>query len=170
MEDYRMTTEPTDARRAAVDSLTEQVNEMGRLVCDSGTAVGPTFAMPVAESGDCVVDWQQLIGRIIDEALVAEVMPLCVADNRARLTSLATAVEKGDIENVRSYAHGIKGSTANLGAKHLSELACILERRASQGDLSQAGELFEKVRAEFDRFESFVSQANWIEIAKKNSE
>lgn len=142
---------------------------MSRLLCDSDVPGESMFEMPVAKTGDIIVDWKQLIGRIVDEDLVAEIMPVCVADNKDRLKKLAKAVEKGDIENVKSYAHGIKGSSANLGAKRLSELACLLEHRASQGDLSQARALLEKIKVEFKRFESFVSQANWIEIAKKNS-
>ncbi len=159
-----MKSEQPKTSHEAIDSITEQVDE---LIFDG--KIGPPEADQSKIDNHSVVDWKQLIGRIVDEELVAEIMPLCVADNRDRLALLATAVEKGDSETIQSCAHSIKGSTANMGAKRLSELACLLEHRASQGDLSQARELFQKIRVEFERFESFVSQANWIEIAKKNS-
>lgn len=156
-----MKNEQPKASHEAVDSITEQIDE---LISDE--EIGNWQSKIDNQS---IVDWKQLIGRIVDEELVAEIMPLCVADNRDRLALLATAVEKGDGETIQSCAHSIKGSTANLGAKRLSELACLLEHRASQGDLSQARELFQKIKAEFERFESFVSQANWIEIAKNSA-
>ena len=150
--------------------MTDQVDKMSRLLFDEPAVQSRHIEIRGAKSDDNVVDWKQLIGRIVDEKLVAEIMPVCVDDNRDRLKTLATAVEMDDCENVKSCAHSIKGSTANLGAKRLSKLAHRLENMASQGDLSQARELLKKIRAEFERFESFVSNPNWIEIAKKQSE
>jgi len=119
---------------------------------------------------DSIIDWEQLIGRLVDEEVVAEIMPVCITDNRDRLKMLAVAVEEADSDKIKSYAHSIKGSTANLGEKRLSELALCLEQMASQGDLSRAFELLGQMEAEFERFESFVSDPNWISIAKEQSQ
>ena len=165
-----MKSEPTNTSHKAIDSIKDQVDQMNRLLCAEPALQTQRVEPPGDEKAENVIDWAQLIGRIVDEELVAEVMPVCVEDNKKRLKMLAEAVEKADSENVKSCAHAIKGSSANLGAKRLSELACLLERRASQNDLSQAQELLQKITAEFQKLQAFVSKPDWIEIAKRQSE
>ena len=164
-----MKSEQPNASHKAIDSITDQVDEMSRILCDPDAASETTDEGRRA-TAENVIDWKQLIGRIVDEDLVAEIMPVCVEDNRERLRMLAIAVQEAEGENVKGYAHAIKGSAANLGAKRLSELALRLEHMASQGDLSQARQLTEAMETEFQRFEAFVSQPNWMEIAKERSE
>jgi HPt (histidine-containing phosphotransfer) domain-containing protein len=79
---------------------------------------------------------------------------------------LAAAVQAGNAQDVKLYAHAIKGSAANTGATCLSRVAYRLEFMAYRGDLSQAEQLLQEIRAEFGRFESFVSQPDWVEAAK----
>lgn len=113
-----------------------------------------------------IIAWDRLISRIVDEDLARELMPVCVQDNRTRLESLNEAVAAGDAGGVKSYAHAIKGSAANLGAERLSQAARRLEHMATAKDLSSAEECLEEIQAEFARFEAFVSQSNWIELAR----
>jgi HPt (histidine-containing phosphotransfer) domain-containing protein len=172
----------SDSDHKAIDSLTDQIDEISRILYD------PDAPSEMSDDGrrtmdeerntqydirnthcEDVVDWKQLIGRIVDEELVAEIMPVCVEDNRERLKMLAVAVWEAESENVKGYAHAIKGSAANLGAKRLSELALRLEHMASLGDLSEARQLLEAMETEFQRFAAFVSQPDWMEIAKRNS-
>ncbi len=161
-----MKSKPTNASHKAIDSMKEQVDQMSRFFCDEPASQTQRAEPPGDEKAENVIDWAQLIGRIVDEELVAEIMPVCVEDNKERLKMLAEAVEKADSENVKSCAHAIKGSSANLGAKRLSELARLLEHRASVSDLSQAQELLQKITVEFERFQAFVSKPDWIETAK----
>jgi len=142
--DSKMEKEQTDTKPNPIDSLSDQ-------------------------AVDSPVDWAQMISRIVDEELVAEIMPVCITDNSERVKELAEAVEKSDAESIKSFAHAIKGSSANMGAKRLSEVAYILERMSSEGDLSQAVELLQKIQAEFERLESFVSKPDWMETAKSYS-
>ncbi|MEA3225194.1 MAG: ATP-binding protein [Planctomycetota bacterium] len=169
-EERTMKNEPTDTYCEAIDSMTNQVDQMSRLLADESTRETKRAESSEDKTVENVLDWTQLIGRIVDEQLIAEIMPVCVEDNRERLKMLAVAVQEAESENVKGYAHAIKGSTANLGAKRLSELACRLERMASQGDLSKARQLLQEMEAEFKRFEEFVSKPNWMEIAKEQSE
>lgn len=167
-EEQEMRHEPVKAIRETIDAIAEQADEMNRLMCDE----------PVAESlpgrdaaGDveCVIDFEQLISRVVDEDLIGEIMPVCVDDNRQRLEMLAEAVGKNDGESIKSCAHSIKGSAANLGAMRLSEPACRLEQLASEGDLSKARELLEEIRTEFDKLETFVGRPDWMQTAKEQS-
>jgi len=116
-----------------------------------------------------VIMWDRLISRIGEEDLVRELMPVCIQDNRTRLAALTEAVEAKDAANVKLYAHAIKGSSANLGAERLSEAAKRLEHSAACGDLGRAEESLREIQAHFERLESFVSQADWIETAKRQA-
>ncbi|MBN2136435.1 MAG: Hpt domain-containing protein [Sedimentisphaerales bacterium] len=145
-----------------IDSFKSAVDEAGG-ACSQGAA---TKGEPVELSGDCVIDWDQLIGRIVDEDIAVEIIPVCVADNRERLVTLTSAVQAGNAEDVKLYAHSIKGSAANIGARQLSEAAAELEHMAYRGDLSRAEELLEQIKAESAKLESFVSNPDWVEKAK----
>jgi HPt (histidine-containing phosphotransfer) domain-containing protein len=54
-----------------------------------------------------------------DEELIKDVIPIFLSDNRERLEKLAEAVKAGDAENIRLYAHAIKGAGSNVGASRL---------------------------------------------------
>ena len=123
-----------------------------------------------AAPDEIVIEWDRLISRIVEEDLARELMPVCVQDNKERLGLLVEAVQSGDAEDVKLYAHGIKGSAANLGAERLAQAARDIEHMASQGDLSQADERLQEIQAEFECFETFVSQPDWIERAKRQQE
>lgn len=120
------------------------------------------------ETGGNVIDWEQLIRRLGgDEQLAAEVIPGFLADNRERLDMLAAAVKTGDAKAVKQYAHALKGASATIGAMHLPETANRLEIAGREEDVSQFEPLFEELRREFDELDSFLSKANWIDLAKQ---
>ncbi len=115
-----------------------------------------------------IIDWPQLISRIVDEELAEDIMPICVQDNKERLDLLTMAVDEENTADVRLYAHAIKGSMLNVGANRISRVARLLEHMAGRGDLSKARDHLARIREEFDRFEALVSRPNWIEIVKQN--
>jgi len=58
------------------------------------------------------------------------------------LVSMRDALEKCDISAVKDYAHGLKGTSANMGAVHLSSLCASLEENCEgQGPDLIAGDL-----------------------------
>lgn len=146
-----------------IDSVKSSVDDLGRL-CSKDAVPQPDSAD--ADSAQDVIDWDQLISRVVEEDIAREIVPLCVQDNRERLEMLAAAVQARNARDVKLYAHAIKGSAANTGATRLSQAAYRLEYMAYRDDLSQAEQLLQEIRAEFGRFESFVSQPDWVEAAK----
>jgi HPt (histidine-containing phosphotransfer) domain-containing protein len=104
------------------------------------------------------------------EDILREVIPLFISDKKEQLEKLADAMQTGDTEDVKLRAHAIKGGSGNVGAMRLSEAASALEKKASQGDLPCGEVLFERVRAEFLRYESFVSRPDWMDIARQQSD
>ena len=159
-----MRNEPTETSPGEIDSITEQVDQMSQLISDDPVS-GAECERPACDA-ECVVNFEQLISRVVDEDLVEEIMPVCVEDNRQRLKMLTEAVARNDGGGIRNYAHSIKGSAANMGATRLSEPAGKLEHLAVQGDLSQAKELLSQIKTEFEKLETFVASPNWMEIAK----
>ena len=81
---------------------------------------------------------------------------------------LQKAVEQRDIKNIKLYAHAIKGSAINIGAVQLSDTAHRLEQAACDQNTDSAGELLANIETELKKVLTFLSQTDWIEIAKYN--
>jgi len=116
-----------------------------------------------------MIDWDQLIGRVLDEQIAREIVPLCVEDSRQRLDVLAEAIGRRDAEAVKSCAHAIKGSAANAGLTELAEMASSLEQAAAKGELCDAPRLLEQITAELDSLRAFIEQPDWP-LRAKNQE
>jgi len=118
-----------------------------------------------------MIDWDQLIGRVLDEQIAREIVPLCVEDSRQRLDVLAEAIGRRDAEAVKSCAHAIKGSAANAGLTGLAEMASSLEQAAAKGELCDAPRLLEQITAELDSLRAFTGfhRAAGLAPARKES-
>ena len=141
-----------------LDAITNEVDELSQSIL--GT---------ISSDDDEVIDWTALVNRGMDEAILKEVVPLFISDKKKQLERLAEAVEAGNAKEIRLRTHAIKGGSGNIGAMRLSKASLELEQKASDGDLSNAGELLERMRAEFSKVESFVSSPDWTETAATTS-
>ena len=92
---------------------------------------------PPAETG--ALDWTQF-ARITnaDLAMQLEVVEEFRCHNAPDLDRLLQAVSQGKVEEVRQFAHRIKGSARMLGAEGLASAAERVEAAARAGDLIQA--------------------------------
>jgi HPt (histidine-containing phosphotransfer) domain-containing protein len=68
-----------------------------------------------------------------------------------RITELTEAVNAGNMERVKVYAHSIKGAVATLSADKSFYIIQSIEHRARSGDLSDVPSLIENLRAEMLR-------------------
>jgi signal transduction histidine kinase/DNA-binding response OmpR family regulator/HPt (histidine-containing phosphotransfer) domain-containing protein len=97
---------------------------------------------PARESDSVYVDW----GRIDelrrydgpDGTIVRDALSAFVAQTESSLVELREAVSSGDDQVVRSAAHRLKGSAANIGAQEIASISGRLEAAARAGDLSDA--------------------------------
>ena len=92
--------------------------------------------------------------RAMDEEGTAFLHALAVKYEEATGKALAEAreaIELGAAERVRKVAHGLKSSSANLGALSLSELCKELEYKASTGVLDKALDLLGQIEDEYAR-------------------
>jgi PAS domain S-box-containing protein len=84
--------------------------------------------------------------RRLDSRLFSRLVSLYVRGAEERASSLEDALGKGDLSTVRRAAHSLKGSSANIGANKMRELAETLEQLGYKGDLGGAPALFEELR------------------------
>jgi HPt (histidine-containing phosphotransfer) domain-containing protein len=90
--------------------------------------------------------------------ILKEVVGIFLEDAPAHLRAVETAVATGDRDALRSRAHSIKGSAANVGAVRLSKIAASLEQSLKDGEhvdviaaLAFLEEEFDAVRVEMRR-------------------
>jgi signal transduction histidine kinase/CheY-like chemotaxis protein len=80
---------------------------------------------------------------------VRDLVARFVADAAPLLATLRSAVAEADADRLRDAAHALKGSSRNLGAKAVSALCEVLERKAADRKLEGAADLVSKVGDEF---------------------
>ena len=116
---------------------------------------------------ETLIDWDQLVNRMGDVAVVKEVMPIFLQDSRDQLEKLSEAVKSGDSQGIQFSAHAIKGAGRNMGAQESSDIACQLECAGRENDLQRAKLLFDELKTELEKVIRFLSQPDWIDIAKQ---
>jgi CheY-like chemotaxis protein len=70
--------------------------------------------------------------------LLARLIALYLRDTPAQLGALHEAVAQGEAGRVEELAHGLKGSSAQLGATRMAGLCAALQEAAGAHDLSKA--------------------------------
>lgn len=83
--------------------------------------------------------------------LKAKLTELFVRDTGKRLEQLRDAVQRADTPTVARLAHAIKGSAANLGARHLAQLCADIETRAATAEFGETSECLDGLEREFIR-------------------
>jgi HPt (histidine-containing phosphotransfer) domain-containing protein len=69
--------------------------------------------------------------------LLAHLITVYLQEAPARIAALHEAVAHGDAGRVEEVAHGLKGSSAELGAPRMASLCAALQEAAGAHDLSQ---------------------------------
>src|SRR5437879_6301146 len=83
-----------------------------------------------------------------DEQLMADVIHPFTDDCPARLSAIGAAVERRDRESLRTAAHALAGSAANLSATGLFEAARVLERIGAESRMDAAEAAWRRLSAE----------------------
>jgi CheY-like chemotaxis protein/HPt (histidine-containing phosphotransfer) domain-containing protein len=89
-----------------------------------------------------------------DEEFCNELIRICLRDVPGRIESIKKALEENKAELVQKQAHNIKGASANIGAKALSEVAFELELAGKNHELKTAPSMIEQLERELDRFQA----------------
>lgn len=105
----------------------------------------------------CPVDLADGLARAGDDRVFyRELLDLFLDDARQRLVQLESALSAGDLAQVASTAHSIKGAAANLAAERARALAWAIESRGRAGDSTGLAERAGELAAELERVAAFT--------------
>jgi HPt (histidine-containing phosphotransfer) domain-containing protein len=91
-----------------------------------------------------------------DTAGIAELLEMALETGVNHRRAIREGLAKGDAEAVRRAAHGIKGSSGNIGANVVMRMADALEQRARAGDLSDGAARLDALDTAYADVESEV--------------
>jgi HPt (histidine-containing phosphotransfer) domain-containing protein len=94
----------------------------------------------------------------VEEAVEA-MLDVFVSDAPSRMEAVVTALESGDAEAIRLAAHAFKSAAGTVEARRLFELLRQLEAAGREERVGDAGQLFERVRQEYDSVRDYLSHA-----------
>jgi len=115
------------------------------------TPVSPIAVAPAAEAFSLDDALRVFLGN---RELLAKMVEKFRLQTGPALDKLDQASSEGDCAALRSGAHALKGSAANLTALTLARAAEVLERAAAEGKVDQAPAQIAVVRAAFQAFET----------------
>jgi len=89
-----------------------------------------------------------LAGLEGDRGLLAEIAAIFLDDTDKVLERMRSAIEAGDIDDLRLAAHNLKGSVSNFCAKRVEKTVVALEETACSGDLPAVSRAFDDLQQE----------------------
>jgi HPt (histidine-containing phosphotransfer) domain-containing protein len=106
-----------------------------------------------------IFDKDALIERMSgDEALVSVVIAVFLDEIPAQIEAIKKHCAAGDVDGVRSEAHGIKGASANVGGDRLTAAAYALEQAAVAGDMTTVRPLVPDLEAQFEALKEALTK------------
>jgi PAS domain S-box-containing protein len=127
-------------------SLDTQTEETSISSEQPSTTGGPLNALDM-EIIESLRDFQEDDGP----DLLAELVEMYFADAPDQIAAMRDAIAVGDGQVLRQAAHALKGSSANLGAVTLAEIASRLELLGRDGKTEGAEGLLRHAEAEYER-------------------
>ena len=153
-------------RIESVKSDVEQLNQ----ICSETSTPDTTPAEPVDEQyGEVPVDFAIIQKIYDDEDVLKETVKVFLEDAPQTIELLAEAIVAGDSENVKMYAHKLRGLARHVAARKLSDMLYPLETKAREGQLEDSEALFADIQTEFNKLKSFLSQSNWAESVEQQT-
>jgi signal transduction histidine kinase/DNA-binding response OmpR family regulator len=159
--------EPQDVPEQ-LDAAASQVEQLSRMCEDaerSGSAQ-QSLSEEDLRPGE-LIDFQAVSEICDDHAVIKEVANMFLKDSPRCIKSIAEAIKSANPKHIRMYAHSLKGAALQIGAKKLAEFAYQLECAGRDKNMQDVPVLFNTVQDEYSRLTLFLSQPNWIELAKK---
>ncbi|MDD2736136.1 MAG: ATP-binding protein [Desulfuromonadaceae bacterium] len=135
--------------------------------------VTPTGSAPVALAlNECtestaVFDRNELLERLGGRSeMIPRFVNLFYKGVLPQMEGLGMALSAKDVDEVRRYAHGIKGSAGNIAALRMHQVAAMMEKTAGEGDLTEAQQLFALLQIECRAFFAVVGALGLVSDAQ----
>jgi len=154
-----------EALSNTIDSAKSQVDDLANVYCDQTAQ-----AAADVEDGEELINFNQLLRILGDEASIKEIAPTYLADSKKYFARLTEAIKSGDAAAVRSNAHAIAGAGRNFRAKRLMDMAGQMECAGREDNMEMAITIFDELKTEYEKVVSFLSQPDWIEMAKHQAQ
>jgi signal transduction histidine kinase/DNA-binding NtrC family response regulator/HPt (histidine-containing phosphotransfer) domain-containing protein len=101
--------------------------------------------------------------RQLGNEVLCKTINVFLEEARRQLTAVRDSIGKGDVRSVEKFAHALKGSSYNVGARHVAQRCIELQERARQGSIEGAAEIFEQLQVDFarvrDEFETLITRS-----------
>lgn len=152
------------------DSVKPKVDELSRLCSDTASSQAESAEPTNQQDSKVPVDWTDIMKICDDEDTIKEVVGVILVETPQSIESLAEAIRAKDSKDIQYYGHKLKGTARHIGAVQLSEKAGRIECAGRHKDINTAASLFGDMQSEFEKLTSFLSQPDWMEIAKQQQE
>jgi CheY-like chemotaxis protein/HPt (histidine-containing phosphotransfer) domain-containing protein len=106
----------------------------------------PSVVLPVFDKNELL---ERLGGR---EELLERFITMFAENVSGYMDHLESALERGDVEQVRIQAHTIKGAAANISARQIRETASRIEAHAREGRIEEASSLKMNLQRDLEAF------------------
>ena len=149
-----------------VDELIIALTQHQILLMESGSIEPSLPAPPKATLDDTVLEeFESMMG---DEgaALVLELIEIFFEESPALLADMAHTLAESNGGGMRSAAHSLKSSAANLGAFALSESCRELEQMGQTGRLEDAEIMLKRAKAEYTYLQEILGHKQEILLAR----
>ncbi|KAA3609516.1 MAG: Hpt domain-containing protein [Planctomycetota bacterium] len=105
---------------------------------------------------------EELLEIFGDADELSELFEEYFAELPERLQELRDALSVGDSSPVNQIAHTLKGSSGNLGASAVQEVARGIEEQAKAGTLEQVGGLLDQLDIELERLRQALERQSLL--------
>ncbi|MBL7197385.1 MAG: Hpt domain-containing protein [Candidatus Omnitrophica bacterium] len=106
------------------------------------------------DDNSVVFDLQKALEQVGgDREMLKEIINIYREEYPKQLQEIQEAIKKNNAATVDSVAHTIKGAVGNFGAKPAFEAALNLEKIGKSGNLSEALDAFNTLKAELELLE-----------------
>ncbi len=149
MDDYMSKPFNQKQLREVLERWVRLPEEKGKSMTIRSTA--PESDRPAGSGADEMLDPKaldqiRLLQREGSPDILAKVINLYLQDSQRLVENLRGCVQGGDPEGIRSTAHRLKSSSANLGAVALARMCKELEVTAGSGSVERASAIFEAMQ------------------------
>jgi CheY-like chemotaxis protein/HPt (histidine-containing phosphotransfer) domain-containing protein len=151
--------EETDSAKFQHDEFIQSNSGPKSLQTDSSfSAAGDDMEIPI--------DWSTITNNLEDEEMIMDAVKIFTEDAPQIIQNLNEAIKVKTSEDVQLHAHSLKGTSALIGASRLREKAYQLECAGEEKNIEAFDLLFKDVKENFGKLMLFLSEANWVEMAK----
>jgi PAS domain S-box-containing protein len=107
-----------------------------------------------------VIDFDDLLKNICqgDREFALELLNAFESDAASNLKLLAEAIHHQNFEDIKYYAHQLKGASGNMRIGSMQAIAKQLETMSQEKNLTNAHELIERLEEKFQALQGFIQQ------------